>query len=225
MTAGRKGVTAVTEVQVQHRARGRSERKRRAILDAARECFLAGGYAGTRMDDVAALADVSKQTVYAHFSDKATLFDALIRSDIAESDGAQHPLVAVMADSEDVPGDLSVFARAHVADVMQPHLLRLRRMLMSEAERFPELAAAWYDAGPGWSCTVFAGWFEALDRRGLLRAPDVRIAAEHFNWLILSIPLNRAMSLPLDKPPYTPAELDRYADEGVRVFLAAYGPQ
>lgn len=206
------------------RGRGPSAVKRRAILDAAREAFLAGGYAGTSMDDVAASAGVSKQTVYAHFSDKSRLFHELIESDIATSDGARHPLVLRMANTDDVERDLVTFARAHVADVMQPHLVRLRRMLMAEAERFPELAAAWYDAGPRTSCAVFAGWFEALDRRGLLRVPDPWLAAEHFNWLVLSIPLNRAMSLPLEELPYTTAELEHYADEGVRVFLAAYGP-
>lgn len=209
---------------IPRRGRGPSMLKRRAILDAAREAFLAGGYAGTSMDDVAASAGVSKQTVYAHFSDKARLFHELIESDIATSDGARHPLVTTLADTDDLERDLVIFARAHVADVMQPHLLRLRRMLMAEAERFPELAAAWYDAGPQTSCAVFAGWFEALDRRGLLHVPDPWLAAEHFNWLVLSIPLNRSMSLPLDEIPYTTAELDHYADEGVRVFLAAYRP-
>jgi hypothetical protein len=47
-------------------------------------------------------------------------------------------------------------------------------------------------------------------------------AAEHFNWLVLSIPLNRAMALPLDTPPFTSDELDRYADLGTRAFIDAY---
>lgn len=38
----------------------------------------------------------------------------------------------------------------------------------------------------------------------------------------MSVPLNRAMLLGDDDPPDA-AELDRYADGGVRVFLAAYG--
>jgi TetR/AcrR family transcriptional regulator, mexJK operon transcriptional repressor len=206
--------------------RGRSATKHRAILDAARETFLREGYGGTTMDEVAAAAGVAKQTVYAHFTDKPRLFEELIRSDIAHSAGAAHPLVARMADSADAGGDLRRFARVHAADVMQPHLLRLRRMLMAEAERFPALAAAWYDAGPAESIAVFERWFTVWHRRGLLHAPDPHLAAEHFNWLVLSIPLNKAMSLPLDgtdDPPFTPDQLDHYADEGVRVFLAAYG--
>ena len=39
---------------------------------------------------------------------------------------------------------------------------------------------------------------------------------------MLSIPLNKAMAYATDEPLFTPAELDHYADEAVRVFLAAY---
>ena len=193
------------------------------MLDAAFESFLANGYAGTTMEHVADVAGVSKQTVYAHFGDKERLFDELIRTDIAGSAGSRHPLVPTMADSEHPERDLRIYARAHLADVMQPSLLRMRRLLLGEAERFPALATAWYDNGPAVSCALFAGWFEAWHRRGVLRAPDPALAAEHFNWLVLSIPLNRAMALPLDQSPFTADELDVYADAGVDVFLAAYG--
>jgi len=58
--------------------------------------------------------------------------------------------------------------------------------------------------------------------RGLLRLDDPLIAANHFNWLILSIPLNQVM-LCGDDERFTAAELEHFADTGVRVFLAAYG--
>jgi TetR/AcrR family transcriptional repressor of mexJK operon len=40
--------------------------------------------------------------------------------------------------------------------------------------------------------------------------------------LVMSIPLNQAMLLG-EGEPATSAELERYADGGVRAFLAAYG--
>jgi TetR/AcrR family transcriptional regulator, mexJK operon transcriptional repressor len=212
------------EARPRRAGRGPSRQKRQSILDAARALFLERGYAGTSMDDVASRADVSKQTVYAHFADKTRLFTELITGDIAHSDSSAHPLVAAMPRTQHLERDLRVFARAHLGDVMQPELLRLRRMLIGEATRFPDLALAWYQAGPERSCAVFAGWFRALAARDLLRVPDATLAAQHFNWLILSIPVNAAMSLPLDRPLFTRRELDHYADEGVRVFLAAYGP-
>ncbi len=202
---------------------GRSARKRRAIIDAARELFLQQGFAGTSMDDVAARAQVSKQTVYKQFVDKRQLFTALISADIAQVEGAQHPLVDAMPETDDLERDLRAFARRHLTDVMQPPLLRMRRILIGEAERFPDLADAWYENGPVRSCRIFARWFEALDRRGLLEVDDAWMAAQHFNWLVLSIPLNKAMASNVDTPLFTKDELDHYADSGVRTFLAAYG--
>ena len=203
--------------------RAPSSQKRQAILDAARALFVQRGYAGTSMDDVAAQAHVSKQTVYSHFVDKARLFNELIAADIADSETSTHPLIESMPMTERLERDLQVFARAHLADVMQPELLRMRRMLIGEAERFPALAKAWYEAGPMRSCAVFAVWFKALDERGLLRVADPLLAAQQFNWLVLSIPVNAAMAEPSDHALFTPRELNHYADEGVRVFLAAYG--
>jgi AcrR family transcriptional regulator len=201
---------------------GRSARKGRAIMEAARTLFLRDGYAGTSMDDIAALARVSKQTVYKHFVDKQRLFTDLIAGDIAQAEARTQSLVEALPDSEDLERDLRAFARQHIADVMQPHLVQLRRILIGEAERFPDLARTWYASGPARAHATFARWFQALARRGLLRVDDPLLAAEHFNWLILSIPLNKAMFCGLDEPP-SRRELERYADEGVRVFLAAYG--
>ena len=46
-----------------HDGGNRSARKRRAIMEAATTVFLRSGYLGTSMDEIAALAEVSKQTV------------------------------------------------------------------------------------------------------------------------------------------------------------------
>jgi AcrR family transcriptional regulator len=62
----------------------RSARKRRAILSAATVVFLREGFAGTTMDQVAALAEVSKLTIYRHFSDKSALFTAVVVSTVDE---------------------------------------------------------------------------------------------------------------------------------------------
>jgi TetR/AcrR family transcriptional repressor of mexJK operon len=202
---------------------GRSARKRAAIIATAHDLFLQKGYAGTSMDDVAARAAVSKQTVYKNFVDKQRLFTEVITSDVGRLEESTLTQMAAMPDSTDLAADLRRFARWHLAEVMQPNRLRLRRMLIGEAERFPELARAWYAAGPERSATEFAGWIAAWDRRGLLAAPDPDLAGQHLNWLVLSIPLNRAMAYATDEPLFTPAELDHYADEAVRVFLAAYG--
>jgi TetR/AcrR family transcriptional regulator, mexJK operon transcriptional repressor len=200
----------------------RSARKRSAILDAATTLFLRNGYLGTSMDEIAALARVSKQTVYKHFADKESLFSAIVAAAV---DAAGNPVleeVTALADSDDLAADLQAFARGQLGRVMQPRLMQLRRLVIGEANRFPELGRAFYERGAGRSIAGLATAFERLTERGLLRAHDPELAAAHFNWLVMAAPVNRAMLLGDEAIP-SGTELDRYAEGGVRAFLAAYG--
>jgi AcrR family transcriptional regulator len=202
----------------------RSARKRRAILDAATTLFLGNGYRGTSMDQIAALAGVSKQTVYKAFSDKESLFSEIV---VGAVDQAAEPVeaeVLALEDTGDVEADLGRLARDLLGRVMQPRILKLRRLVIGEAGRFPELGRSFYEQGPARTITALATVFERLADRGALRLDDPVLAAAHFNWLVMSIPLNRAMLLGDNRPPAR-AELERYADAGVRAFLAAYGPR
>jgi TetR/AcrR family transcriptional regulator, mexJK operon transcriptional repressor len=200
----------------------RSDRKRRAILDAATERFLRNGYLGTSMDEIAADATVSKQTVYKHFADKQRLFREIVAMTVDEISDPNYEAVVALQDSGDVGADLRALAREQLARVMQPRLLQLRRLVIGESGRFPELGQLFYERGPGRTISALAAVFERLARRGALVLDDPLLAAAHFNWLVMSIPLNRAMLLGDDSPP-ADAELDRCADSGVSVFLAAYG--
>src|SRR5450755_2546846 len=68
----------------------RSARKRLAILDAATTIFLRQGYLGTSMDEIAARAGVSKQTVYKHFADKERLFVEIVVANVDEISDPVH---------------------------------------------------------------------------------------------------------------------------------------
>jgi TetR/AcrR family transcriptional regulator, mexJK operon transcriptional repressor len=212
-------VNASTEIAEESRSTG----KRRAILEAASEVFLRKGYRGTSMDEVAALAHVSKQTVYKHFGDKERLFSEIVTGTVDEASETVHGEVLELADDGDVEKDLRDLARRQLELVIQPRILQLRRLVISEAGRFPELGRMFYEQGPGRTIAALAAAFERLAEQGALQLDDPQLAAEHFNWLVMSIPLNRAMLLGQDKP-LKRAELHRFADTGVGAFLAAYGP-
>lgn len=199
----------------------RSARKRRAIIDAATAAFLEHGYRGTSMDAVAAAAAVSKQTVYQHFGDKQRLFRELVEATVQQASDPVYDEVRRLADSGRLDDDLRDLARRLLTLVMQPTVLRLRRLVIAEARQFPELGQVFYDLGPGRTIAALADAFAKLARQGRLASKDAKLAATQFNWLVMAAPINQAMLLGTDEPPTT-REINRWADSGVRTFLAAY---
>src|SRR5207244_10613717 len=167
--------------------------KRRSILDAATRAFLRDGYRGTSMDAIAAAAGVSKQTVYKHFADKESLFSEIVVTTVDEASDPVYEQMLELRDSGDVEADLRDLAHRQLTLVLQPRLMQLRRLVIGEAGRFPELGRTFYERGPGRTVAALATTFERLAARGLLRMDDPRAAASHFNWLIMSAPINRAM--------------------------------
>jgi TetR/AcrR family transcriptional repressor of mexJK operon len=199
----------------------REVQKKAEILEAARRMFLANGFLGTSMDQVAATAAVSKQTVYKHFSDKETLFREVV-TDVVRGRDVGVPADFLSTDNGSFQELLRSFARNFLKGVMQPDVLKLRRLVIGEAARFPELGQTFYELGPKRAVEQVAiALRESAARRGV-SLEDPNLAAEHLLWLILSIPLNEAMLLG-DQRSFTAAALDRYADDGVKVFVRAYG--
>jgi TetR/AcrR family transcriptional repressor of mexJK operon len=201
---------------------GRTARKRRQILEAARPVFLRNGYVGTSMDEVAALAAVSKQTVYKHFTDKEQLFASIVLDTTGQVEELAKMVTTALDDTADLRGGLGELARRFLGALMRPDLLRLRRLVIAEAERFPDLGRTWYEQGFQRSLDTLAGSFGRLAERGLLRLDDPQLAAEHFVGLLLWIPLNKVMYWG-GHDHYTEADLQRLSEAAVRAFLHGYG--
>jgi AcrR family transcriptional regulator len=216
------GSLSPTAVSVEQDSEGRSARKHRAILDAATEIFLRSGYLGTNMDEIAALSSVSKQTVYKHFESKEALFVAIVTRMTSEAGDTVHDAIPDLGKDDDLAEYLVNYAERQLTIVLTPRIMQLRRLVIGEVSRFPELAKVLYELGPKRAMTILAAMFGRLAERGLLIIDAPEVAASHFNWLVMSEALNRAMLLGDHAIPSQTA-LHKYAEEGVRVFLAAYG--
>ncbi len=188
--------------------------KQRRILDAALAVFAAEGYSGTSMDAIAAKAAVSKPTLYQYFGTKEQLFTEIM---LAERNTM---LLAFDHPDTDMVAELHSFAWRYADTVMRPEFLSLARLIIGEAQRFPEIGRAYQAAGPD---RVLAGMITYLTRQRdakKLTFDDAELAAEDLWGLILSAPRNQALHLP-DRIPTKP-ELARYINNGLRVFLKAY---
>ncbi|WP_102145453.1 TetR/AcrR family transcriptional regulator [Mycobacterium hubeiense] len=200
---------------------GRSALKRQTILSAGRDLFLSNGYQGTSVDAIAAAAEVSKQTVYKHFGDKQELLLAIVDATV---DGTVTPFldrVAKLADTTDLGSDLKALAGDYLRAVLQEPVVQLRRLIVGEANRMPELARLYYDQAPARMLDAFAACFSRLHERGLLDVPEPSTAAEHFAFLVVGRCIDQALFC---GGPQVSADIDvdRHVSAAVRVFLAAY---
>lgn len=202
----------------------RSDQRRQAIIRAATEVFLQHGYLGATTDEVAARASVSKQTLYKHFADKHTLFaDVILATTVHVAEGLSGAVARRLEDTDDVFAALRGLAREWMSGLLQPDVVRLRRLVIAEADRFPEVGQAWFDRGFGPSLSILAEALERLAARGLLRnLSDPTLAASQFAGLVMYMPMNQAMFAGTRQIPAA-AEISRIAESAVAVFLAAYG--
>lgn len=199
----------------------RSDRKRKALL-AATEVFLDKGYDCTSMDDVAAKAAVSKPTVYKYFSDKERLFAEIVGATTGEIDDLVRLVAESVVEKTSVDSGLIVLARRFMSALMQPRILQLRRLVMANAERFPDVGRSWYEQSFERVLATLAIRFQDLAHRRLLQVNDPLLAANHFVGMLLCTPIDKAMFTGDNSS--SPEELERYAVAAVRAFLAGYGP-
>jgi TetR/AcrR family transcriptional repressor of mexJK operon len=201
----------------------RSSGKRAAIVRAATELFLARGDQATSTEQIAAAAAVSKQTVYNQFADKQALFAEIVLGVGATADAFLAELASMLeavGTVDDVAPALRRVARRYLAVVSHPQVLALRRLVISEATRFPELAADYHARTPSRVLEALGGHLADLGRRGLLAVDDPARAADDLAFLVVGRVLDEGMF----RPDAVPAHdvLARHADHAVDVFLAAY---
>jgi TetR/AcrR family transcriptional repressor of mexJK operon len=202
---------------------GRSDRRRQAIIRAATEVFLRHGYVGATTDEVAARASVSKQTLYKHFADKQRLFAEVILETTVQLVDGLSTVAGTLQDTQDVRTGLRELADGFLHGLLAPDVLRLRRLVIAEADRFPEVGRAWFERGFDRSLVILGESLQQLADRGLLHGlRDPTLAAYQFAGLVMYQPMNQVMFAGTEALP-SPESLDRIADAAVETFLGTYG--
>ncbi|WSQ11022.1 TetR/AcrR family transcriptional regulator [Streptomyces sp. NBC_01231] len=200
----------------------RAEAKRRAIMTAARELFLREGF-DVSVDTIAAAAGVSKVTVYNHFGSKEALFVGVIKDSLdAPLEGALVSAIDHLSEADDLREALTGTARAWVHGTRaNPDVVALRNVVSRELHRFPELGAAWHQAGPEGHHPAVANTLRHLTDQGRLDIPDIEVATLqlysllHFPHLVFS-----TYGTTIDDDL-----TDRLITGGVDMFLGRYTPR
>lgn len=189
------------------RLRPSSVRKRDAMLEAAQRRFLLAGFDRASMDEIAADAGVAKQTIYSRFGSKDDLFLAVVEQATTR---AFHAVDIVAGKETIVDQWLTACAQRLMAAVLDDELIRLRKLVIAESERFPDLAAAFWSGGAERTIAAIAARIEDFQQSGVLRAGDATTIAEHFNWLVLGTEINEAMFRTPQSPPDSAAAVEAF---------------
>jgi AcrR family transcriptional regulator len=196
-----------------------SRHKRDAALKAAERQFLTTGYESVTMDSIATESGVAKQTLYSYFGSKRELFLELVSARTMAASAsvlAEVPAVDTVTDPRALLHDV---LRAQLKTVLTPTILGLRRLVIGEVTRSPELAAALYEHGPRKAIAKLAGILRAFSDRGVLRVVDADLAATQLNWLVMGEPVNRAMHLGDEAAKMSDAEIELQVGAALDTFL------
>lgn len=199
------------------------EAKRISVVEAAASVFCREGYAGANIDLIAAEAGVSRQTVYNHHGDKERLFMAVVRDLTERCNAGIFATIATFPDqAADLEADLIAFAvRMNRNCICNRDGRFLRKLIQAEGARYPELFAEWREQGPGRTWSALAARFARLAHAGRLSIADPDVAARQFLALVNA---ELQITFMLGATP-TEEEVLRSATNGVRTFLAAFGPR
>lgn len=158
--------------------RALSAEKTAAILEGAMQVFLEQGYVGTTMDRVAAAAKVSKPTVYSHFHDKETLFNALVEQWVHKTQWVTLPQEMLQASSEPPEKVLRQLANNMLDScIHDPEKITFIRLVLGESGRFPELGRAFVQHMDKPMLNVLTQY---LSTHSELNLPDPEAAAYSF---------------------------------------------
>jgi AcrR family transcriptional regulator len=205
------------EVEAPAPAERQESAKRQQILGGARKVFLAQGFDGASMGEIARTAGVSKGTLYVYFESKEQLFEAIAH----EACAAQAEGVFSLDPADhDVEAALTRLGRGFVKFICRPDAMSPLRTVISISERMPEIGKEFYETGPAKGREMVRRYLEAQVAAGILAIDDCDLAAAQFLESCSATIFKRLLFNAGEVP--TEGRIHHVVDIAVRMFLAAY---
>jgi AcrR family transcriptional regulator len=155
--------------------RRRKDARPSDIVAAALLVFGEKGFAGARIEEIAARAGVSKGTVYLYFETKAELFRAVVRDTMTPNlDVIERTVLSL-----ELPfATLIRMMLPRFAELVTARPVgALVKMVVGESRNFPELAKVWHDDVIHKAVGLIAGVILRAQERGEVRGGDPRVHA------------------------------------------------
>ncbi|PKR53160.1 TetR/AcrR family transcriptional regulator [Thalassospira marina] len=196
----------------------RTEKRREAIIEAARELFCEHGLSGTTLEMIIAEAGGSRRTIYELFGNKDGVFEAVIRN----CTGRVTKIMRDLPISEKPLRETLIdFGENLMTVLTQSDTLRYMRMFLGEVPRFPHLGRVFYESGLMTGRRLLKEYFEQQIKLGRFPNHDPEQAARFLVSLIKSDYDIRQLSF-VGWEPRT-GDLNEHVTLAVDMFLAGYG--
>lgn len=193
-------------------------RKFDQVLTGAREVFLADGFEGASVDDIAKAAGVSKATLYSYFPDKRLLFMEVAKTECARQADAA---LETIDDTAPLPEVLHDIALQMVNFITSRFGQRIFRICVAESDRFPALGQAFYESGPAMVRERIMEFLREAVDRGELKIDDYALAADQLAELCKADLFPRMVFNMAST--FSDAEKERIVTGAVATFMARYG--
>jgi len=198
--------------------------KRQAIIDAATKLFLSQGFGAVSVDSIAAEANVSKRTVYSHFENKEALFSGVMTG-VCERAGGQDacPLANEEAVRYMPMEDLLRQTAEHVLGVItSPDAIKVYRIVVAEAQRFPQLGHDFFEFGPAFILQMIGGYLAEKSKFGELNINDPEQAAKFLvGMMVFPVQMELACGI---REPVSKDDVGEIVARALEAFMALYRP-
>ena len=194
--------------------------KMRQILDGARQIFLAHGFDGASMNDIARAAGVSKGTLYVYFPSKVGLFEALIRHD--RNSQAEQLFQFRPQDDDCLEDVLKRIGYGLMRQMCKADHLAHVRMVIGVAAKYPQIGKAFFEAGPKSGALRLGDYLARQAAAGRLAPMDAELAADQFIQLCQAGYYKEALFCVSE--PEDVSAVRQAVDAAVDAFLRAYRP-
>lgn len=193
-------------------------RKFDQVLAGARTVFMADGFDGASVDDIAKHSGVSKATLYSYFPDKQRLFMEVAKAEcLRQADEA----IAAIDMSAPVEEILHSAGRQIMQFIVSDFGQSIFRICVAESERFPELGRDFYQSGPALVRSRLVEFFGCAVETGQLCIDDMELAADQFHMLCKVDILDRVVFN--NEVRIKDAAMERVIRGAVETFMARYG--
>jgi len=182
------------------------------LRKAAVATFVKYGYDGTTMEAIARAAGITRRTLYARYPDKRAVFADVIPWALTRRTEREE---SYDLDDGDLRSSLVAVGRAGLARAIDPDIVRLTRIAMSESARFPEFAISAHSMTWSGRHRQVMDLLRRHHEAGTIEVEDLEFTAGHFIAMIEHLPARLA-----DFGVYRSAEEEeRHLQHAVDLFL------